>query len=116
MGEGLSVTPQSRESEGTRYYTIACLNPDCGYRWEQDAEPVSGTKCPECQMDWRRLAQRIKDFREKRGLSQAALAAKTGLSAAYLSKLEQGPRRSPSIRDLVRIARALGIKLTSDLR
>ncbi len=67
-------------------------------------------------MDWHRLARRIKEFREERGLSHAALAAKTGLSVAYLSKLEQWQRRSPSIPDLVRIARALGIKLTSDLR
>jgi ribosome-binding protein aMBF1 (putative translation factor) len=113
MAEGLSFTLQRRESEGTWYHTITCLNPDCGHQWEQEYPPLSKEQCPRCRTNWRQFAQRIKSTREEQGLSQTDLAAKAGLSVADLSKLERRPRRALDIPALVRIARALSVKLTN---
>jgi len=42
------------------------------------------------------------------GLSQPALAARTGLTVGYISEIEQG-QRNLSVLSLVRIAEALGL-------
>jgi transcriptional regulator with XRE-family HTH domain len=62
-----------------------------------------------------RLGPRIRELREKRGLTREALAAKTGVSAVYIKKLEAGERMSPSLPALARIARALGATLQIEL-
>ena len=54
---------------------------------------------------------RIRELRERRGLTREALAAKVGVSAVYVKKLEAGERTSPSLPALARIARALGATL-----
>jgi transcriptional regulator with XRE-family HTH domain len=46
------------------------------------------------------------------GLSRAALTEMTGLSQGYLAKIEDG-RIEPSIRDLFKIAKALGVEVIS---
>lgn len=51
------------------------------------------------------VGQRLKELREKRGLSQRQLAF-PGCSAAYISRLEAGERR-PSNQILHRLARRL---------
>ncbi len=112
--DGLKIGPPKRASDGVAYYPITCLNPRCGYHWEQSAEPFP-KKCPKCKMNWSLLAKRIKTLRAERGLSQAALAEKTGLSLEYIAKLEQGQRVSPSLPALVRIALALKVKLRVEL-
>ncbi len=55
----------------------------------------------------------LKAWREGRGLTQAALAARTGLSRAYLAQLEAGARE-PSLSALRRLAAALDL-LADDL-
>jgi transcriptional regulator with XRE-family HTH domain len=57
------------------------------------------------------LGARIRELRERRGLTRDALAAKVGVSAVYIKKLEAGDRISPSLPALARIARALGAEL-----
>lgn len=58
------------------------------------------------------LAQRIRILRERRNLSQRALAEASGLSRNTLSLLERG-QSSPTISTLNRIALGLGVDLDS---
>jgi transcriptional regulator with XRE-family HTH domain len=60
-------------------------------------------------MSPRRLATVIKKLREAQGLTQEQLAKKAGLSQAYLSQLEAGDKKHPSLPALKRLARALGV-------
>jgi transcriptional regulator with XRE-family HTH domain len=62
------------------------------------------------------LGQRIKRARERRGLTQVALAQNAGVSLVYVKKLEAGTRQSPSLPVLERIAKALGVKLVDLLK
>lgn len=67
-------------------------------------------------MTLRNVAKRIKQARERRGLTQQALAEKAHLSAIYIRKLEAGERESPSLDALERIAKVLGVKLVDLLK
>lgn len=53
---------------------------------------------------------KIRVWREHRGLSARALAAKAGITAAYLSQIETGAREG-GVDTLKRIANALGVSL-----
>jgi transcriptional regulator with XRE-family HTH domain len=66
-------------------------------------------------MGWQELGERIKQLREKRGLTQAQLAELTGLSTIYIRKLEAGERTSPSFVALERLAQVLNATLRVDL-
>ena len=60
-------------------------------------------------MDMRKLVGRnLKRIRERKGLTQEALAELSGFSQQYLSGLEQG-RRNPTIVTIYEIAVALGV-------
>ncbi|MFQ6018895.1 MAG: helix-turn-helix transcriptional regulator [Kiloniellaceae bacterium] len=52
----------------------------------------------------------VKVYREHRGLTQAELASRVGLSKIYISQIETG-RRTGATKTLTRIARALGVGL-----
>jgi transcriptional regulator with XRE-family HTH domain len=52
---------------------------------------------------------KIKALRTRAGLTQAEVAKKAKVTVPYLSMLERGRRRSPSIPVLRRLARALGV-------
>ena len=52
----------------------------------------------------------VKVWREHRGLSQRALAERTGLNFAYLSQIETGARKGP-VRTMKKIAEALSLEL-----
>jgi transcriptional regulator with XRE-family HTH domain len=64
------------------------------------------------------IGQRIKRFREERGLSASELAERAGVAKSYLSTLEHEENgksaRRPSADTLYRIAEALGVAM-SDL-
>jgi len=64
------------------------------------------------------IGQRIRRFREERGLSPSELAEKASVAKSYLSTLEHEDRsknvRRPSANTLYRIASALGVAM-SDL-
>jgi transcriptional regulator with XRE-family HTH domain len=62
-------------------------------------------------MRWQAFGERIRELRDKRGLTREALSEKTGVSAVYIKKLEAGERTSPSLPALASIARALGATL-----
>jgi transcriptional regulator with XRE-family HTH domain len=60
-------------------------------------------------MDMRRLVGRnVRQFREKKGLTQEQLADVSGFSQQYISSLEQG-RRNPTVITLYELSVALGI-------
>lgn len=53
------------------------------------------------------FAEAVKAVREQRRLSKAELAERSGLAASYLSRLEAGDYRSPSIDTLTAVAEGL---------
>ena len=55
------------------------------------------------------FGDRLLVAREKRGMSQADLAAKTGLSPAVISHFERGVRQFPSADTLVKLTDALQV-------
>ncbi len=58
------------------------------------------------------LGATIRQYRQQRGLVQAALATTTSLSHTYITEIEQG-HRNLSVLSLVRIADALGLSVAS---
>ena len=56
----------------------------------------------------RRLAMRIKTLRADRGMTQEALAHKSGVSRQYIARLEIG-RHDPSLSTLAKLAKALRV-------
>lgn len=58
----------------------------------------------------RRIGERIREARRRKGMILAMLSAPTGLSPAFLSRLERG-EASTSIANLIRIAGVLGVEL-----
>jgi transcriptional regulator with XRE-family HTH domain len=56
----------------------------------------------------RELAVRIRQLRHAKGWSQEKLAEEAGMHRTYLGGIEVA-RRNPSLRNLIRIARALGV-------
>jgi transcriptional regulator with XRE-family HTH domain len=55
--------------------------------------------------------KKLKRLREAKGLSQAALAARAGITREYVNKLEAG-RYDPTVGTLRRLAKALGVPVT----
>jgi transcriptional regulator with XRE-family HTH domain len=53
------------------------------------------------------MSQQIRKQREASGLTQAELAKKAGVTQAYLSALENGSRKNPSLDLLRKLAKAL---------
>ncbi len=58
-----------------------------------------------------RLAHQLAELREKRGLTQAALAKKVGTTQAGISRLENPNYHNYSLLTLRKVARALGTRL-----
>jgi transcriptional regulator with XRE-family HTH domain len=54
---------------------------------------------------------RLKETRTKRGMSQAALAARARITREYVNKLEAG-KYDPTVGVLQRLAKALGVPVT----
>lgn len=55
-----------------------------------------------------RLAKRLKELRAERGLTQAALAKRAGVTLSYIGRLEIG-RHDPQLSTLRKLAKALKI-------
>lgn len=58
------------------------------------------------------MEYRIKEFREALGISQEELSEKSGVSRAIISGLETGTIEVTTTKTLVRIAEALGKKVS----
>jgi transcriptional regulator with XRE-family HTH domain len=64
------------------------------------------------------LGHRVRDLRERNGLSQERLAERADLHWTYISGIERG-KRNPGLNILARLAKALAVSLpvlVSDLR
>lgn len=59
----------------------------------------------------RRFGQRLRQLREKKGLSQEAFADLCELDRTYISGIERG-KRNPSLRNLAKIAAALQLPIS----
>ncbi len=59
------------------------------------------------------LAKRMKERRKIMGLSQEALAERSGVSSNFIARMETG-ERTPSLSTLIKLANALGASV-SDL-
>ncbi|MBU4000537.1 helix-turn-helix domain-containing protein [Patescibacteria group bacterium] len=57
------------------------------------------------------LAKRIKELRNKKGLSQEKLARLADVSYNTIVKIESGESKNPTIQTMAGIAKALGISL-----
>jgi len=53
----------------------------------------------------------LREKRNQLGLSQEALASKSGFHRTYISMLERG-KKSPSLSTLTKLAKALNVKLS----
>lgn len=58
------------------------------------------------------LGLTIREYREKRGLSQEAFADDVGVHRTYMGAIERG-ERNPTLKNLERIAAGLELKLSS---
>ena len=58
----------------------------------------------------RLLGESVRSERKKAGFSQEKLAEKANLSTVFISRIERGVE-SPSVDSLVKVARALGIRV-----
>jgi transcriptional regulator with XRE-family HTH domain len=57
----------------------------------------------------RRFPMRLRLLRRRRGMTQATLADKAGVSRAYLSRLEIG-QHDPPLSTILRLAKALRVR------
>ncbi len=58
------------------------------------------------------LGKMLKRIRETKGMTQAALAEKAGVTREYVTMLESGAKKNPSLDLLKRLAKALGVSVT----
>jgi len=63
----------------------------------------------------RRIGKVLRTMREAKGLTQLELAKRAKVTNVYLSQLEQGKKKNPSLDVLRRLARALGVPVTEML-
>jgi transcriptional regulator with XRE-family HTH domain len=61
-------------------------------------------------LDDQRIATAIRGYRSRRNLTLAQVSELSGISVAHLSRLENG-ERTPTVRLLMQLARALGVSL-----
>jgi len=61
------------------------------------------------------LAKRLKQLRAEKGLTQAALARRAGVTLSYIGRLEIG-RHDPQLSTLIKLAKALKVPVAALLR
>jgi transcriptional regulator with XRE-family HTH domain len=59
-------------------------------------------------MTVKRLSTAIRQLRETRGMTQLELAKKAKVAQGYISSLEAGEKKNPSVKVLRKLAKALG--------
>ena len=60
-------------------------------------------------MSPRQIGKMLKERREGLGLTREQLAKKAKVTTAYVSMMEAGKRKNPSLAVLQRLAKALGV-------
>ena len=66
-------------------------------------------------MSAKRFPVRLKQLREAKGLSQAALAEKVGVSREYIARLETG-KHDPPLSRVEKLAKALKVPIEKLLK
>jgi transcriptional regulator with XRE-family HTH domain len=61
------------------------------------------------------MAKRLRELRDKRGLSQRGLAERSGVSREYIARIELG-QHDPTLSTLEKLAKALGVRIERLLR
>jgi XRE family transcriptional regulator of biofilm formation len=61
----------------------------------------------------RRLATVIQKLRRAQGMTQEELARKAGVTRPYISHLESGLKKNPSLPTLKKLAKALGVPVAA---
>jgi len=61
------------------------------------------------------IQQKIAQLRKRRGLTQAALARRSGVSQPMIAQIESGKLGNLTLKTLARTARALGARLKVEL-
>ena len=61
------------------------------------------------------FGRRVRDLRKHKGFSQEAFAAECGLDRTYMGGIERG-ERNVALRNIERIAEALGITMSELMR
>jgi DNA-binding XRE family transcriptional regulator len=61
------------------------------------------------------IEHKIANLRKRRGLTQAALARRSGVSQPMIAQIESGKLNNLTLKTLARTARALGASLKIDL-
>lgn len=56
----------------------------------------------------KKLGERLKKLRQEKGMSQGDIARKLGVHRSYISGIERGVR-NPTVKNVERIAEALGV-------
>ena len=86
-------------------FVIATVN-DVGYALCEIAENPRHTSMTKRRKDVAQLGRNVRQLSIAAGLTQTALAKRSGMNRAYLSRLESG-RRNPTLATLERLAKAL---------
>ena len=60
-------------------------------------------------MEAQSIAERLRELREERGLSQSALARRANLTPAAINRIEMG-KRSPTSETIGKLAAGLGVQ------
>lgn len=63
-------------------------------------------------MSPQRIGKMLQDRREATGLTREQLAKKAKVTTAYVSMMEAGKRKNPSLAILQRLAKALGVSVS----
>jgi DNA-binding Xre family transcriptional regulator len=99
---GLDKAPRAEESRTMKkptgwdlYFRKQLADPEMRGLIEQEIESL-------------RVGTQIARMRQKKRLSQAQLAARAGMSAPNISRIENSPAQNMTLETLVKIARALG--------
>lgn len=58
------------------------------------------------------MEYKVKEIRERKGLSQESLSKKSGVSRAIISGLESGAVKETSTRTLAKVAKALDVRVS----
>jgi DNA-binding phage protein len=89
-------------------------------RWQQSLADVAGDRAAidaqaqavfSAEASARDVVARLKEERERRGLSLADILERTGMSREALSRLENNAAPNPTLRTLARYAAAVGLEL-----
>jgi transcriptional regulator with XRE-family HTH domain len=78
---------------------------------QEQPQPVEEASEPALTEQWQRIGPAIRQLRQQQELSLSDLAAKTGISVSYLSRLDKG-RSVPSFTVLNQTGQELGVPLS----